>query len=98
LSRQEPSPEGEAQELATLADLPDGCAWGLERGGFGKVYALRVAYEFVVDVMVRASGLSYEEALGDVGVREVDGVPIPFASTESLLSDEEAHAAESGPW
>ena len=59
---------------------------------------MRVADAFVVDVMVRASGLSYEEAQGDVGVREVDGVPIPFASTVLLLSDGEALAAESGPW
>jgi hypothetical protein len=43
-----------------------------------------VADEIVVDLMTRAGGIDYAEAAGDVAVREVDGVPIPFASPRLL--------------
>jgi hypothetical protein len=37
-----------------------------------------------VDLMVSAGGIDYDEAIKDVVVREVDGVPIPFASPRLL--------------
>jgi hypothetical protein len=80
----EASPENEARVFAALAELPDGCARELEPGDLARYCVVRVADEIVVDVMARASGLSYEEARGGVVVQVVDGVPIPFASPELL--------------
>ena len=45
---------------------------------------VRVADEIVVDLMKSASGIGYEEASKEVVIREVQGVPIPFASPRLL--------------
>jgi hypothetical protein len=45
---------------------------------------VRVADEVLVDLMAKASGISYEDAKGHVHVREVDGVSIPFAAPDLL--------------
>ena len=37
-----------------------------------------------LSLMCSAGGINYEEAAGDVVVRQVDGVPIPFASPRLL--------------
>ncbi len=46
---------------------------------------LRVAGEIVVDIMLSACGIPYEETLQDHRVFTLDGVPIPFASPKLLL-------------
>ena len=43
-----------------------------------------MADEILVDLMRSAGGIEYAEAAEDVVVREVDGVPIPFASPRLL--------------
>jgi len=43
-----------------------------------------VGDEILVDLMRSAGGIDYAEAAKDVVVREVDGVPIPFASPRLL--------------
>ena len=45
---------------------------------------VRVADEFVVDLMTEICGIAYPEAIRAVGTVVIDGVPIPFA-TPSLL-------------
>ncbi|MST94407.1 MAG: hypothetical protein EXS33_03900 [Pedosphaera sp.] len=40
--------------------------------------------EILVDLMRSAGGIDYAEAAKDVVVRELDGVPIPFASLRLL--------------
>jgi hypothetical protein len=40
--------------------------------------------EIVVDLMKSACGIEYAEASEDVVIREVQGVPIPFASPRLL--------------
>jgi hypothetical protein len=45
---------------------------------------IRVGDEILVDLMRSAGGIDYAEAAKDVVVREVDGVPIPFASPRLL--------------
>jgi hypothetical protein len=46
---------------------------------------VRVADEFVVDLMRAACGIAFAEASGEVDLVEVDGVSIPFARPELLF-------------
>jgi hypothetical protein len=78
------SPENESKVYDALAILPDGCVRELAPGDVGKYAVVRVADEILVDLMASASGITYAEAAGGVVVREIDGVPIPFAGPELL--------------
>ncbi len=80
----DPAPENEAKVFEALATLPDGCVRELDAGDVGKFTVVRVADEVLVDLMAKASGISYEEAKGHIHVRELDGVKIPFANADLL--------------
>ena len=77
-------PENEARVFSALATLPDHAASELQPGELHKYQVIRVADEIVVDLMRSAGGIVYEEAAREVIIREVDGVPIPFASPRLL--------------
>jgi hypothetical protein len=76
--------ENEAQVFAALATLPDNAVGELQPGELRQYNVIRVADEFLVDLMRSAGGIDYAEAAKDVVVREVGGVPIPFASPRLL--------------
>lgn len=76
--------ENEGKVYAALATLPDGCVRDLEPGDVARYTVVRVADEILVDLMASASGITYAEALDGVVIREIDGVPIPFAGPELL--------------
>ena len=78
------SPENEAKVFKSLEILPDKAVLFLEPGEVEKYTVVRVADEIVVDLMKSASGIGYEEASKEVVIREVQGVPIPFASPRLL--------------
>jgi len=46
---------------------------------------VRVADEVVVDLMLSACGITYEEAAPEIEMFIISGVPIPFASAKLLL-------------
>jgi hypothetical protein len=77
-------PDNEARVFEALATLPDRAARELQPGELQQYTVVRVADEIVVDLMARAGGVDYAGAAGDVVVREVDGVPVPFASPRLL--------------
>jgi hypothetical protein len=77
-------PENEARVYRAFASLPDNAVRELTPGELPKYSVIRVADEFVVDLMASAGGIDYAEAAKDVVVREVGGVPIPFASPRLL--------------
>jgi hypothetical protein len=77
-------PENEARVFAAVATLPDQAARELGTGDLLRYTVVRVADEIVVDLMHSAGGIDYEQAAKDVVVRQVDGVPIPFASPRLL--------------
>lgn len=77
-------PENESRLFDALATLPDGCVREFEAGDVGKYIVVRVADEILIDLMARASGIDYAEASKSIVVRELDGIPIPFASPELL--------------
>ncbi|MDX2080114.1 MAG: nucleotidyltransferase [Terrimicrobiaceae bacterium] len=72
--------ENERRVFEALATLPDGCVRELEPGDVAKYTVVRVADDVLVDLMASASGITYEEAVKDVVMHEIDGVAIPFAS------------------
>lgn len=56
----------------------------LKPGEVAEYSVVRVMDEIVVDLMRSACGIEYAEAAKDAVVREVAGVPIPFASPRML--------------
>jgi hypothetical protein len=76
--------ENEARVFSALSTLPDNAVRELQPGELQQYNVIRVGDEIVVDLMGSAGGIDYAEAARDVVVREVDGVPIPFASPRLL--------------
>jgi hypothetical protein len=76
--------ENEARVFSALATLPDNAVRELQPGELQLYNVIRVADEILVDLMRSAGGIDYAEAAKDAVVREVDGVPIPFASPRLL--------------
>jgi hypothetical protein len=74
----------EAKVYAALSALPDNAVRELTLGELQKYCVIRVADEIVVDLMKTAGGIDYEEASRDIVIREIGGVPIPFASPRLL--------------
>jgi hypothetical protein len=76
--------ENEAKVFSALSTLPDHAARELQPGELQQYGVIRVADEILVDLMRSAGGIDYAEAAKDVIVREIDGVPVPFASPRLL--------------
>ena len=76
--------ENEAKVFSALSTLPDNAVRELQPGELQQYNVIRVADEILVDLMRSAGGIEYEEASKDVVVREIQGVPIPFASPRLL--------------
>ncbi|MEA3188275.1 MAG: hypothetical protein QOD99_2105 [Chthoniobacter sp.] len=76
--------ENEALVYKSLETLPDKAVLELDPGDVAKFIVVRVADEVLVDLMRSASGIDYAEASQHAVVREVQGVPIPFASPQLL--------------
>lgn len=76
--------ENEALVYAALESLPDQAVKELQPGEVSQYTVVRIADEFVVDLMASAAGIRYEEAIKDAVIRTIDGVPIPFASPRML--------------
>jgi hypothetical protein len=76
--------ENEAKVYSALSTLPDNAVRELQPGELQQYTVIRVGDEFLVDLMRSAGGIEYAEAAKDVVVRELDGVPIPFASPRLL--------------
>ena len=74
----------EAKVFSALSTLPDNAVRELQPGDLQKYTVIRVGDEILVDLLRSAGGIDYAEAAKDVVVREVDGVPIPFASPRLL--------------
>ena len=76
--------ENEARVFGALSTLPDNAVRELQPGELQQYNVIRVGDEILVDLMRSAGGIDYAEAAKHVVVREVDGVPIPFASPQLL--------------
>jgi hypothetical protein len=67
-----------------LEILPDKAVRELQPGETSRYGVLRVGDGITVDLMKSAFGIEYAEAVKEIVVREVEGVPIPFASPRLL--------------
>jgi len=76
--------ENEAKVFSALATLPDNAVRELKTGELKLHNVIRVGDEILVDLMRSAGGIDYAEAAKDIIVRELGGVPIPFASPRLL--------------
>jgi hypothetical protein len=81
----DPSLDNEARAIAVLGELPDGAAKEITPGDIAEHTVVRVADEIIVDLMARASGITYAEAATEVVGIVVEGVRIPVASPSLLL-------------
>lgn len=76
--------ENEAKVFSALSTLPDNAVSELQAGELQQHNVIRVADEFLIDLMRSACGIEYAEASREIVMREVRGVPIPFASPRLL--------------
>jgi hypothetical protein len=76
--------ENEKKVFSALETLPDKAVRELQPGELQQYNVIRVGDEILVDLMVSAGGIDYAEAVKDIVTREIDGVPIPFASPRLL--------------
>lgn len=76
--------ENEAKVFSALSTLPDNAVRELQPGELQLYNVIRVGDEILVDLMRSAGGIDYAEAAKEVVVRELDGVPVPFASPRLL--------------
>ena len=65
----DPAADNEVKVFEALATLPDGAVRELDPGDVAKFTVVRVADEVLVDLMAKASGISYGEAKDHVLVR-----------------------------
>ncbi|MBX3732733.1 MAG: hypothetical protein KF791_09070 [Verrucomicrobiae bacterium] len=80
----ETGPVNEARVIEGLLSLPDQAARELRPGEVGEYGVVRVGDEFLVDLMRSGCGVDYAAAAPTAVVVELDGVPIPFASPQTL--------------
>lgn len=87
----DPSPENQAKAKKALEILPDKAVRELANDDLRDYVVVRVCDEVVVDLMMMACGVSYEEAEPEIQFFTIDGVPIPFASPKLLLRTKQTH-------
>lgn len=87
----ESSPENQARVKKGLEALPDKAVLELADDDLRNWVVVRVADEFVVDLMLAACGIGYEEASKEIETVLIQGVAIPFASPALLLRMKQTH-------
>jgi Nucleotidyl transferase of unknown function (DUF2204) len=81
----ERSPDNQAKTFAALEILSDKAVRQIKETDLDQYIVVRVADEIVVDLMLSACGVSYEDAVDQVELSTVEGITIPFPSAQLLL-------------
>lgn len=82
----DPSDENVEAIKRALASLPDNAAAELGNDDVRRYTVVRVADEFVVDLMASACGVTYEDAISqDIEHRQVEDVTVPLAGKRLLI-------------
>jgi hypothetical protein len=78
------SVENERRLVEALFKLPDQAIKEMRSGEVGEAGVVRVADDFMVDLMKSGCGMTYDDAIKDAVWRDLAGVRIPFASKSTL--------------
>lgn len=87
----EASRENQKRVLKALEILPDRAVREVKENDLDEYTVVRVADEIVVDLMLAACGVTYEDSANEIEMREVQGVAIPFASAKLLLRTKQTY-------
>lgn len=79
-----------ARVKRALLVLPDGVAKDLDPAWFEEGGTIRVADEFVVDLMFNACGETYESLLTNAVTIDLDGVPVRTLDLEGMLKTKQS--------
>lgn len=82
--------EAGAKIREALLSLPDQAAKDIDPAWFEEGENIRVADEFVVDLMLNACGETYRSLLQFAETLDLDGVPLRTVSLEGLLRTKQA--------
>jgi hypothetical protein len=74
-----------------LEILPDKAVREVKENDLDEYTVVRVADEIVVDLMLAACGVTYDDAANEIEMREVQGVAIPFASAKLRLRTKQTY-------
>jgi len=80
----ETGPQNEQRVIEALMTLPDKAVREVKPGEVEEYEVVRVADEFLVNLMKSGCGVLYAEARRDAAWQEVQGIRIPFASPKTL--------------
>jgi hypothetical protein len=78
------SRDNEERIRTALMKLPDQAVREIQAGDLEKYAVIRVADEIVVDLMLAACGVQFDEAKDSIEYVTIEDVRIPFASPELL--------------
>ncbi len=78
------STENVARIKQAMSILPDNAAADVEDSDVAEYTVVRVADEFVVDLMQKACGVDFDQARPLIEHHEISGVNVPFASAELM--------------
>jgi hypothetical protein len=81
----EKSRQNQAKVRMALETLPDQAVREMSEDDLDTYQVVRVADEIVVDLMLSACGVAYDDAVDEIESVEIQGVLIPFASAKLLL-------------
>jgi hypothetical protein len=88
------APENVARVKQGMAVLADNAAAEVDDTDLREFVVVRVADEFLVDLMGRACGLSYADAVADAEPRQFGGVTIRVASPATLIRTKQTLRAQ----
>lgn len=77
--------------LQAMESLPEKAIKELEGADLRDFTVVRVADEFLVDLMTKTCGISYREAESEIEWLEDDGIRIPYASKKLLWRMKQTH-------
>jgi hypothetical protein len=81
----DPSVENIQRIKQVMSALPDNAASQIQDGDVAQYEVVRIADEYVVDLMAKACGITFSEASHDIQTMDIDGVKIPVASKKLLI-------------
>ena len=87
----EKSRQNQARVRKALEILPDQAVREMNEDDLDAYQVVRVADEIVVDLMLSACGVAYNDAVSEIESVVIQGVPIPFASAKLLLRTKQTY-------